>query len=100
MPHTTDVWTEYWLPVLKTKGFVAANNYGALNLKQEDGYLKIYFSPSQKIDDELEIKDGEKTIYSKQLRLNPLQLFADSIPMNTNGNSTLVAVLGKRKLYY
>lgn len=48
LPKTTDVWTEYWFPVLKTKGFVAANNYGALNLKQENRFLKIYFSPLQK----------------------------------------------------
>jgi hypothetical protein len=40
-PHTTDVWTEYWFPVVKTKGFVAANNFGALNMKHENGFLKI-----------------------------------------------------------
>ncbi|MCW3108543.1 MAG: hypothetical protein JWQ09_3049, partial [Segetibacter sp.] len=99
MPHTTDVWTEYWFPVLKTKGFVAANNYGALNLKQEDGFLKIYFSPIQKIDDELVIKDGGKIVYSKTLRLNTLQLFKDSIKINSSSDQ-LTATLGKNKLQY
>jgi hypothetical protein len=39
LPHTTDVWTEYWFPVVKTKGFVAANNFGALNIKHENEFL-------------------------------------------------------------
>ena len=47
-PYATDIWTEYFYPVLKTRGYVEANEYGALNLKNEDGYLKVYFSPAQK----------------------------------------------------
>lgn len=97
LPKTTDVWTEYWFPVLKTRGFVAANNYGALNLKQENGFLKIYFSPLQKINDELVIKDGDKIVYSKALNLNTLELFKDSVKVNTN---QLTATLGENKLQY
>ncbi|HEX8676023.1 MAG TPA: DUF5107 domain-containing protein, partial [Segetibacter sp.] len=99
LPKTTDVWTEYWFPVLKTKGFVAANNYGALNLKQENGFLKIYFSPLQKIDDEFVIKEGNKIVYSKALKLSTLQLFKDSIKININPHY-LTATLGKNKLQY
>src|SRR5215212_153128 len=94
LPKTTDVWTEYWFPVLKTKGFVAANNYGALNVKQEKGVLKIYFSPLQKIDDEFVIKDGNKIVYSKALNLNTLQLFVDSIKIDIHPKQ-LTATLGK-----
>lgn len=99
LPKTTDVWTEYWFPVLKTKGFVAANNYGALNLKQENGYLKIYFSPLQKINDELVVKDGDKIIYSKILQLKTLQLFNDSVKIASNSDN-LTATLGNNKLQY
>jgi predicted Zn-dependent protease len=84
---------------LKTQGFVAANNYGALNLKQENGFLKIYFSPLQKIEDQLVIKDGDKTIYDKTLHLKTLQLFKDSIKIIAKHND-LVATLGKNKLKY
>jgi len=98
LPHTTDVWTEYWFPVIKTKGFVSANNFGALNIKHESGLLKIYFSPLQKINDDLIITAGGKIIYSKSLKLNPLQTFADSIKMNTSGG--LLAILGKDKIKY
>ncbi|WP_018612177.1 DUF5107 domain-containing protein [Segetibacter koreensis] len=99
LPKTTDVWTEYWFPVLKTKGFVAANNYGALNLKQENGFLKIYFSPLQKIDDALVIRDGDKIFYSKTLQLHTLQVFKDSVKINTIPTQ-LKATLGNNKLQY
>jgi len=99
LPHTTDVWTEYWFPVLKTKGFVAANNYGALNLKKENGWVKIYFSPLQNIHDDLKISDGDKTIYSKSLNLKTLQVFSDSFRLKTTGDS-LLATLGKNKSEY
>ena len=33
--HSTDTWTEYWFPVKGTKGFVKANDLGALNVTRE-----------------------------------------------------------------
>ncbi len=98
LPHSTDVWTEYWFPVMKTKGFVAANNYGALNLKNENGWLKIYFSPVQNIRDELKITDNNQVVYSKKIDLKTLQLFADSIQIKASNN--LVITLGENKLRY
>ncbi|MEP6951623.1 MAG: DUF5107 domain-containing protein [Ginsengibacter sp.] len=99
LPHTTDTWTEYWFPVLKTKGFVEANNYGALNLKKEEGWLKIYFSPLQAIHDEITIKDGDKIVYNKTVDLKTLKIFSDSFRLNTPGDH-LVLTLGKNKLVY
>ncbi|MEO6136241.1 MAG: DUF5107 domain-containing protein, partial [Ginsengibacter sp.] len=98
-PYATDAWTEYWMPVLKTKGFVEANEYGALNFKNENGWLKIYFSAVQKIDDSLVVKDEDKIIYQKILRLQPLETFTDSIKINTNAQHLLFA-LGGNKLVH
>ncbi len=98
-PHATDIWKEYWFPVIKTKGFVAANNFGVLNIKPENGWLKIYFSPLQSVQDELKITIGNKTVYSKALQLNTLELFADSISLDTNEDQ-IVATLGENKLVY
>lgn len=98
MPHTTDKWTEYWFPVLKTKGFVAANNYGALNFKNENGWLKIYFSPLQDIRDELKITANGKTLYSKQLDIKTLQVFSDSV--QAEAGHDLLITLGGNKLWY
>src|SRR5581483_10114235 len=78
-PYATDRWTEYWFPVKGTKGFVKASQYGALNVKAEKGELKIYFSPAQAINDKLEVFEGDRLIWSKQLALRPLETFADTI---------------------
>ena len=98
-PYAADGWKEYWFPVKQTRGFVKANPYGALNIKQENGWLKIFFSPLQAIRDQLKVMDGGKTIYSKELHLNPLQTFADSIRSDA-GMGNLEVVLGENKLDY
>lgn len=96
-PHATDNWTEYWFPVLKTKGFVAANSYGALNVKNENGALKIYFMPLQPVNEELKIFDGEKEIYSKKIDVKTLQLFTDEVKSNARN---IVVKIGNDKLIY
>lgn len=78
-PHGTDIWKEYWYPVLKTRGFVNANNYGAINVKKEDGWIKILLSPVQYFTDKIVLKAGGKVIYEKSIKAVPLQLFADSV---------------------
>ena len=98
-PYSFDTWTEYWYPVMNIKGFVVANDYGAFNLKNENGLLKIYFSPVQNIDDELVITSGERNIYHKKLNLKPLQVFTDSINIS-EGDKYFSAAIGSMKLIY
>lgn len=96
-PGSSDTWTEYWYPVLKTKGFVEANNYGALNVKVEGNWLKLYFNPVQKIVDTLKVTKNDRVIYSKKITLEPLQLFADSIKASAGD---VLVTLGGNKLSY
>jgi lipopolysaccharide biosynthesis regulator YciM len=98
-PYQTDAWTEYWFPVKQTKGFVKANNYGAVNVKNENGWLKIYLSPLQKLNEKLEVFDNGKKVYSKDIALNTLQLFKDSIQIAVDPNK-LKLVLGENKLVW
>ena len=98
-PYSTDKWSEFWFPVVKTKGLVKANNQGALNMKAENGWLKIWFSPLQPINEPFVISSGGRVIYSKQLKLNPLQLFSDSIKIDVPSNALQVMV-GNHKLEY
>lgn len=98
-PFSTDIWTEYWYPVLRTKGFVEANEFGALNVKNEGGILKIYFSPVQSIDDQLEVTDNQNVIYSKRVQMSPLKTFCDSVKYVGNGQH-LVVTLGGNKMIY
>lgn len=102
-PYQTDTWKEYWYPVLGTHGFVEANEYGALNLQYADGWVKVRFSPVQAIGDSLGdplvVRSGGKVIYSRLLRLRPLEVFADSVRADVPGDS-LSATLGGSKLLY
>ena len=99
VPGTTDQWKEYWFPILETHGMVKANQYGALNLKNENGWLKVYFSSAQNIEDSLIVKNGDEIIYSALLNLEPLETFSDSINLS-DGTDALTAKLGKAKLIY
>ncbi|MEO8766089.1 MAG: DUF5107 domain-containing protein [Ginsengibacter sp.] len=99
LPHTTDTWTEYWFPAVKTRGIVIGNNYGVLNIKKDNGWFIIYFSPLQATNDELHITAGNKNIYSKKLTLQPLQLFVDSFQFN-NTSGDYIVTLGAHKLDY
>ncbi len=98
-PYSADVWVEYWFPVKQIKGFVKANDLGALNVKRDKGLVKIYFSPLQKINDELKVMEGDKQIYSKTIRLQPMQAFSDSI-QSTQTDKPLVVALGENKFVY
>lgn len=98
-PGEADVWTEYWYPVLKTKGFVQANNYGALNVRAENGWLKIAFSPVQKITDSLIVKQGTTVVYNKKIELSPLKTFTDSIKMDKSSGDLTVTLGGDKMVY-
>ncbi|HZY39042.1 MAG TPA: DUF5107 domain-containing protein [Mucilaginibacter sp.] len=98
-PGDADTWTEYWYPVLKTKGFVEANQFGALNVSYEKGWLKLYFNPTQKIADTLKVRQGLKTVYSKKIEMSPLRTFVDSVKMDEI-QADLVVTLGGNKLIY
>ena len=98
-PYASDSWTEYWFPVKQIKGFVKANDYGALNVKRKKDWVKIYFSPLQNINDELVVMAGSKLIWSKSLRLKTMEPFSDSVQVpETTG--PLLVTLGKDKLIY
>ncbi|MEO5600720.1 MAG: DUF5107 domain-containing protein, partial [Cyclobacteriaceae bacterium] len=98
-PYSSDEWTEYWFPVKGTKGFVKANPYGALNLRQSKEYLKINFSPLQNINGEFKILEGEKLIYTKNVNLKTLNSFADSIAFQGDFNKITVT-LGSTIMQY
>ena len=98
-PYQSDSWTEYWFPVKQTKGFVKANNYGSVNVKNENGWLKIYFSPLQKLNEKLEVFDNGKLMYSKNISVKPMELFKDSIRVAVDENK-LRLVVGDNKLVW
>jgi tetratricopeptide (TPR) repeat protein len=78
-PYASDTWTEYWFPVVNTKGFVSANLFGAINVKRENGWLKFYISPVQSLRETLFVRSNGKALYNRRVSLTPLNTFADSV---------------------
>lgn len=98
-PYATDTWKEYWYGVQKTRGISAATDYGAVNLVEENGKLKMYLFPVKQIKDELLITQNGKTIYQKNIKLAPQQNFVDSIVLNKDAGKIELS-LGKNKINY
>lgn len=97
-PFATDTWSEIWFPVKETEGIKAANKFGVLNIEPNNGILKIYFSPLQKIDDDISVKVNGKVVFTKHLNLKPLEIFIDSIDQKLNDNYEVT--IGENKLSY
>ena len=100
-PQATDQWTEYWFPVKEIKGVSKASRIGALNVLREDGFLKLYFSPLQKLSTTIKLYEGEKEMNSIPLNCGVLETWKDSIPLNkavTAGK--LKVVVGEDLLVY
>jgi len=98
-PSTTDSWTEYWFPVMKTGGFVKANEIGALNIRSRNGYLRIDFSSLQDSKESIQIFEGYRVLYSEEIALKPLVVFTDSISFKGNINDVRVVVGGHKMVY-
>ncbi|RPJ71617.1 MAG: DUF5107 domain-containing protein [Acidobacteria bacterium] len=78
LPYAADTWTEYWFPVKGTKGFVKANEYGALNVTTEKGRFTVRFSPLQSVNETLQVLDGERVVFSTKLALSPMQTWSQA----------------------
>lgn len=100
-PQATDRWTEYWFPVKGIKGVSKASRIGALNVLREDGFLKLYFSPLQKLSTTIKLYEGEKEMNSIPLNCGVLETWKDSIPLNkTVAAGRLKVVVGEDLLVY
>lgn len=101
-PQATDRWTEYWFPVRGIKGVSKAGNIGALSVLREEGFLKLYFSPLQKLATTIKLYEDEKEIRSIPLNCNVLETWKDSISLNNIPVSAgkLKVVIGDDLLVY
>ena len=100
-PQATDRWTEYWFPVKGIKGVSKASRIGALNVLREDGFLKLYFSPLQKLSTTIKLYEGEKEMNSIPLNCGVLETWKDTIQLNNAvAAGRLKVVVGEDLLVY
>ena len=98
-PYATDTWTEYWEPVKGTKGFVSASPWGAMNVTQEVGWLVIRLSPTRPLRDRLEVSDGKRLLYVKEIDLQPMQPVEETVQLAVPAKQLRVCVGGDKIEY-
>lgn len=99
-PHYTETKTEYWFPVVKTKGIVDASPSGSLNVVTLKDSLVISISPITAISDSLIVRLGGKIFYKDFLQLEPLQPYQRSIFLKDGVHRNIQVIIGKNLLTY
>lgn len=97
-PHTTDRWTERWMPVVGTKGFVVASAAGALNVTRLGDRLVLALSPTEFIDDTLVVNAGGARVAARKIVRAPLQGWTDTIAVPRVPPASLSITLGQHRL--
>lgn len=95
---SSEDFTEYWYPIKDTKGVLSSNKYATINISNENGNNTFHISPLQNINHLVTIKCAEKVVYSKHLKLEPMESFSDIINSDLNGDITVT--LGDNLLVY
>ena len=93
-PHSADTWTEYWFPVKGTGGFVEAHPRGVLNVilpgsvrpgaspgarPAKAQALEVRLSALERIDETLEVLDGDRVVFTARLQLAPMETWRRTI---------------------
>ena len=97
--YATDVFKEYWFPILNTKGVLKANPHGVINVEKTSENQVVYFCPLKKTNGKIYIFFGDRLEKEIDLDLDVLETWSMDIPINDAG-SPLKVVLGDNKLIY
>jgi hypothetical protein len=100
LPHAYDEFKEYWYPVMNIGGMLQSNNFGALNIIENNTEQEIYFSPLQPIKDEIKIYFGDELKYTFNANLKPLKTWKTSITNNQSNKPLKIIVGTDKKLIY
>jgi tetratricopeptide (TPR) repeat protein len=84
-PLSEENFVEAWFPFKGIGGLVEANLHGSLNVQNSSGKLKVAFCPLEKMNQPLAVSIGGKEIYKRDLSLQPLQVFVDSLSIFGDG---------------
>jgi len=80
-PLATHQWKELWFPVKDIGGVVQASPFGSLNVTREKGKLVLGISPLAEINDNLVVTMGGKEIFSRHLKLLPMETYKETLDL-------------------
>ena len=78
-PGLTDEWTEYWFPVKGTSGVKSALPAGSVNMLQKDDVVTLWFCPNEKVEGQLELRNGSNVLLTKNILTTPMVILKESI---------------------
>ncbi len=99
-PHYTETKTEYWFPVVRTKGMADASEYGTLNVIHSEDSLDIRFCPNSETNDSLMVSLNGKQLFSAALNLKPLEVYQQKVPFRGKEYKNLCVRIGNKLLSY
>ena len=82
VPYGTDTWTEYWFPVVGTKGLVTGSPLGGLNVAWREGAVDVSLSPLEAVDETLQVLDGETVVFEAPVQAMPLETWTKTAPVS------------------
>ncbi len=84
-PLSEENFVEAWFPFKDIGGLVEANLHGSLNVQATGGMLRVAYCPLEKTTQPLVVSIGGKEVYRRELNLQPLQVFVDSLTRSGDG---------------
>ena len=81
VPYGTDTWTEYWFPVVGTKGLVTGSPLGGLNVVVREGGIDLALSPLEAVGEKLEVLDGDRVVFETEVSAMPLETWTKTVPV-------------------
>jgi Tfp pilus assembly protein PilF len=96
-PYDGDVMRDIWFPLKNTGGMVAISEYAVLNVVRKNNQAELFLSALQYLNEELQIRIGEKLITS-EISLRPLELFSADFTVDPEEEFTIE--LGNGRLFY
>jgi len=89
-PFSTDIWTEYWFPVMATKGVVQATPKASVNLEIKEGNLHLWLSANEIIDDSILVQTNNNIIGEFKILASPTEVIHKIMPFE--GSTSEISV--------
>jgi len=87
-PYDSEISHEFWFPLIKTKGMVAASKYAVLNVERKDNQIEVYVNALEPLNEKLTVEVGEQK-FETEIKLKPSELLKQTFDVSKEANFTI-----------
>lgn len=91
-PHLTDTWREIWFPYKKIGPLVKASPSGVLSVTTSDASVKVGVCAFERVLDDLVVTRDNREVFRRRLKLSPMGVYEEEIPLAMDNRAFEVAV--------